>query len=113
MTARPGIRSERSIRNADASRRKHCQRCHTRRAPAYICVACSNYLAEQSRREIKVRSNEDGTLDEIVSRGFSLEQMSHNQWWMKVGPIVVWFTTKSQTITVSAHEESMGDPRNR
>ena len=35
-------------------------------------------------REIEIRRNEDDTLDEVVTRGFHLEQMSDNHWWLMV-----------------------------
>jgi hypothetical protein len=37
-------------------------------------------------RAIEIRSNDDGTLDEVVARGcdFHLEQMDDTCWWMGI-----------------------------
>lgn len=49
----------------------------------------------------EVRTNSDGTLDEIVGSGtFHLEQMGAGHWWMQVGPHMVNLTSRGK---IAAH----------
>ena len=44
-----------------------------------------------------VRTNEDGSLDEVVGTGwFHLEQMDSNKWWMQLGPHMVTLTARGK-----------------
>lgn len=46
---------------------------------------------------VDIRLNEDGTLDEVVSPFFHLEQMSPTHWWMAV------YDAKGDRVTVHLH----------
>lgn len=57
----------------------------------------------------EVRTNDDGTLDEVVASGVDLhiEQLSANQWWMGITKdgkrqVVVFSTDRA---TIGAHTE--------
>lgn len=39
-----------------------------------------------ARSEVIIRNNDDGSLDEICTDSFHLEQMSGTHWWMSVVP---------------------------
>lgn len=43
----------------------------------------------------EVRLYKDGTLDEVVGEGkFHLEQMDYDEWYIRLGNVSVWLSTK-------------------
>ena len=58
----------------------------------------ANVLAVAStRREAEVRLNDNGTLDEVVTKdGDQLEQMDFNHWFLQIGDVAVWLWAKGK-----------------
>ena len=52
---------------------------------------------EYVQREAEVRLNDNGTLDEVVTKdGDQLEQMDFNHWFLQIGDVAVWLWAKGK-----------------
>lgn len=75
-----------------------------------VCWHCSNmpdstYIANLQRelaeaRKVEIRTDPCGALDEVVSSGAHLEQMTDNSWFLSIGEVNVWLNAKG-AITVT------------
>lgn len=60
------------------------------------CRALERALAKQSAKA-EVRLNDDSDLDEVVGSGaFQLEQMDKDHWFVNLGDVAVWLTSKKK-----------------
>lgn len=60
-------------------------------------------------KEVIVRFNEDGSLDEVIGTGiFHLEQMDNNHWWMQLGPHMVNLSARGKVKAIFGKNEAQG-----
>lgn len=72
--------------------------------PAMRAALEAALAAAPGGNAVTIRNNDDGSLDEICTDNFHLEQMSDSHWWMEIGGVHVNLTARGK-ITATVCDE--------